>query len=123
MNTFYRTAQFIIITLAILYIILVGGFIETQIIFGIILLANACISIAVIFNDRANKHDRVITVFYTLLFFMIAQIYTAVSGMSSIFKNFSIWNIGYKTIAFCLNAIMMGTVLHAYGRYNEKNKD
>ena len=113
-----KIAQILINAIAIIVLITLNKIIDVQIILCITLLANASMSIGCIFYDKAKKNDKIMMVFNTFLIFMVAQIYTAING---IFASKDWFDYLYKSVAFCVNAIMMGVTFDAFKRYNEKN--
>ena len=113
-----KAAQILINAIAITVLIALNEIIDIQVVFCIALLANSAMSIGCIFYDKARKNDKIMMVFNTFLIFMIAQIYTAITG---IFGSRDWFDYLYKIVAFCINAIMMGVTFDAFKRYNEKN--
>ena len=115
-----KILQIVINTIAITALISLESLIDMQIIFGFTLLLNSSMSVACIFIDKAKKNDKVMMVFNTLVIFMVAQIYTAITG---VFSSKELLDYLYKAGCFCLNAIMMGVTFDAFKRYNEENKN
>ena len=115
-----KAVQILFNAISIIALLTIDSIIDMQIIFGITLLLNSSISIATIFYDKASKVDKTMSVFNTFLIFMIAQVYTAITG---IFSCNSWMGVLYKAAYFCLNAIMMGVTFDAFKKFNEKNKD
>lgn len=115
-----KTLQIIINAITIITLMSLESLLDMQIIFGLVLLLDSSISVTCIFIDKAKKHDKVMMVFNTLVIFIIAQIYTAITG---IFSSKELLDYLYKAGCFCLNAIMMGVTFDAFKKYNEENKN
>ena len=118
MITLMKAIQILFNAISIIALITIDSIIDMQAIFGITLLINSSLSVATIFYDKANKNDKTMMVFNTFLIFMVAQIYTAITG---IFSCNNWLDVLYKSGCFCLNAIMMGVTFDAFKKYNEKN--
>ena len=118
-----KITQILINIICIMVLIIINNnidmkYIDMHIVFGIVLLINTCMSIATIFYEKSKKKDKIMMVFNTMLIFMVAQIYTAITGIFSC----NDWSdVFYKSAYFCLNAIMMGATFDAYKKYNEQN--
>lgn len=120
MIVFMKTVQIFMNALCILGLIALKDLIDLQVIFCITLLINSSMSVACIFYEKSRKNDKIMMVFNTMLIFMVAQIYTAITG---IFASRDWFDYLYKAICFCMNAIMMGVTFDAYKRFNETHKD
>ena len=115
-----KVTQIFVNALCVLALLALNDLIDLQVIFCITLLINSGMSVACIFYEKSRKNDKIMMVFNTMLIFMVAQIYTAITG---IFTSKDWFDYLYKAICFCMNAIMMGVTFDAYKRFNETHKN